>query len=160
MTTPRSVLTMAVTGSLVTACCSYVRVPFDVSDPVALPPGVEGGAGVAIAPVVYAGSGRTNGQRCVEPRAGAPHLVAGFSQAMSYPRSTTGSHELAALLLGHADVPLGDQTSPAALRRRLDERLQFDPRELRLLVMHAVHREAQGEPVHEVAIVVVRPGLR
>ena len=32
---------MAVTSSLVTAC-GYVRVPFEVSGPVALPPGVEG----------------------------------------------------------------------------------------------------------------------
>jgi hypothetical protein len=32
---------MAVTGSSVTAC-GYVRVPFEVSGPVALPPGVEG----------------------------------------------------------------------------------------------------------------------
>ncbi|HEU4463765.1 MAG TPA: hypothetical protein VFS53_01850 [Gemmatimonadota bacterium] len=50
MTTPRwtqwtvlvvGVVSMAVTGSFVTAC-GYVRVPFEVSGPVALPPGVEG----------------------------------------------------------------------------------------------------------------------
>jgi hypothetical protein len=36
------VVTQAVTGSFVAACGGYVRVPFEVSGPVALPPGVEG----------------------------------------------------------------------------------------------------------------------
>lgn len=33
---------MGVTGALLTACGGYVRVPFEVSGPVALPPGVDG----------------------------------------------------------------------------------------------------------------------
>lgn len=180
-------LTLAVTGLLAAACGGYVRVPFDVSGPVALPPGVEGsvrhdglttlqldgvevrfearnqrarGVGVAIAPmmvfpipiptsasgatadtedlpfflfvelapraagfafdptairvtrlggipmspVAYAGPGRTNGQRCVEPASGKDRLPRSV-EARSFSLTPTEEPTCFAVLFGKQLFP-------------------------------------------------------